>query len=166
MGILFSPAEIFEIAIAIEHNGADFYRKAAAQVDEIDARHELLELAAMEDGHEVTFTELKNDLVGGDEVPDWYDAEDEAVKYLENFAAGQVFDMTQDPTQWLKPGMALKEVIAFALQRERDSVVFFVGIKDLVAASLGAVKVDAIIKQEMGHIALLGSRLANLAAQG
>jgi len=159
MGILFNAADVFEIAIQVERNGARYYRAAAAQIPDAQSRHELLELAAMEDNHEVTFTELKASLVGNDASEDWFDPESDAAKYLEAFAAGQIFDMTEDPCGFLGPETPLIDVIEFALERERDSVVFFVGLKELVPASLGATKIEAIIKQEMGHIALLSKRL-------
>lgn len=162
MGILFSAGDIFEIAIEIERNGAGFYRKAASQTSDTTARQELLELAAMEDDHEVTFTQLKRDLIGDDKTVEWYDAEDEAVLYLQNFAAGQVFDITKNPAEWLTPETTLKQVIEFAMQRERDSVLFFVGMKNLVPTGRGSVKIEAIIKQEMWHIALLSKRRMEL----
>ena len=156
MSILFTPSEVFEIAIEIERNGASFYRKAASSTSDSQARSELLELAAMEDGHEVTFTELKRDLVGDGGNIEWFDSASEAAMYLQNFASGQVFDMTQDPlTAASRP---LPEILRFALERERDSVVFFVGMQELMPAGPGRTKVEAIIKQEMGHISLLGKR--------
>ncbi len=165
MSILFSAGDIFEIAIEIERNGAGFYRKAASLTGDAQVRAELLELAAMEDTHEATFIQMKRDLVGDDKVAEWYDAEDEVVRYLQAFAAGQVFDMTKDPTTWLSPETPLKEVIAFALERERDSVLFFVGVKDLVPQSMGSTKIETIIKQEMAHIALLSRRLMEVSQQ-
>ena len=163
MSILFTPGEVFEIAIEIERNGAAFYRKAAAGASDTAVRRELLELAAMEDGHEVTFTELKRDLVGDEEQVAWFDVESDAVMYLQNFADGQVFDMTKDPTK--HPGAlaastaSLPEILRFALDRERDSVLFFLGMKDLMPALEKRSLIDNIIKQEMGHIGLLGRRL-------
>lgn len=163
MGILFNAGEIFEIAIQIERNGARFYRNAAANTNDEGARHELLELAAMEDSHEITFTEMKRDLVGQDDQSDWYDPENEAALYLQSFAQGQVFDMTKDPSELLDSSTTLRQVLEWAIQRERDSVVFFLGLKDLVPASLGANKIEQIIKQEMAHIALLNRRLLRIA---
>jgi rubrerythrin len=157
MSMLFTAGEVFEIAIEIERNGAGFYRKAAAATADASARHELLELAAMEDSHELTFTELKRDLVGDEPVIEWFDADSEAAIYLRNFAAGQIFDMTKGME--VLPGTPLPEVLQFALQRERDSVVFFLGLKEMMPVDDKRSLVDTIIKQEMGHIALLGRRL-------
>jgi len=163
MSMLFTPGEVFEIAIEIERNGAAFYRKTAAGTEDAPARHELLELAAMEDSHEITFTELKRDLVGDEPVIEWFDVDSEAVIYLQNFAAGQIFDMTKNMD--VAAGTPLPEVLQFALQRERDSVVFFLGLKEMMPADDKRALVDTIIKQEMGHISLLGRRLLEISGR-
>ncbi len=162
MSILFTPGEIFDIAIEIERNGAAFYRKAAANTSDAAVRRELIELAAMEDGHEVTFAELKRDLVGNDSKTEWFDAESEAAMYLESFAAGQVFDITKDPNEFAGTRPSLDAVLRFALDRERDSVVFFLGVKDLAPTGDGRLKIESIISQEMAHISMLNRRLTQL----
>jgi len=162
MSILFTPGEIFDIAIEIERNGAAFYRKAAAETSDAAVRRELSELAAMEDGHEITFAELKRGLVGNDSKTEWFDAEGEAAMYLESFAAGQVFDITKDPNEFAGTLPSLEAVLRFALERERDSVVFFLGVKDLTPAGEGRLKIESIISQEMAHISMLNRRLRQL----
>jgi len=159
MSMLFTPGEVFEIALEIERNGAAFYRKAAANTTDAAVRRELLELAAMEDAHEVTFTELKRDLVRDEDTVEWFDEESDTVMYLRNFAAGQVFDVTKNPVALATATTSLAEILRYALDRERDSVVFFLGMKDLMPAAEGRIKIEDIIKQEMGHITLLGKRL-------
>lgn len=163
MGILFSAADAFEIAIEIERNGAKFYRNAAERTDDDDARHELLELAAMEDSHEVVFTQLMRNLIGEAVDTSWFDPDSEAVQYLQAFAAGQVFDMTKDPSEQLGASPSLRAVLELALQRERDSVVFFLGIKEMVPSARGGIKIESIIKEEMSHIALISKRLTQVA---
>ena len=163
MSMLFTAGEVFEIAIEIERNGACFYRKAAANVADATARQELLELAAMEDNHEVTFTDLKRYLVTDEPALEWFDADSEAVIYLQNFAAGQIFDMTKGMD--VAAGTPLADILQFALQRERDSVVFFLGLKDMMPEDDKRTLVDSIIKQEMGHIALLGKRLLEVSGR-
>lgn len=160
MSILFNAGDVFDIAIQIERNGAAFYRKAAELAADAGSRTELQELAAMEDGHEIVFSELRRQLVEAEDPGDWFEQGGDEAQYLENFAAGRVFDMTRDATAWLMPSTPLKDVLRFALERERDSIVFFVGIREVVPESLGASQIDAIIKQEMGHVALISKRLA------
>ncbi|MFC2170988.1 ferritin family protein, partial [Calditrichota bacterium] len=56
---MYNIDEVFEMAEQIERDGADFYRKAAAHVDVEEGKTLLLELASMEDDHEVVFAKLR-----------------------------------------------------------------------------------------------------------
>lgn len=156
MSILFTPKEVFDIAVQIERNGAAFYRKAAAETSDLQVREELLELASMEDGHEAAFTELRQALPQNGDEAEWLDSEGDAAVYLQSFAAGQVFDVAQAA---LPAGAPLAAILHFALERERDSVVFFVGMEEFMPEGPGRTKVEVIIRQEMLHIATLNRRL-------
>jgi len=161
-GLFFNAGEIFEIAIQIERNGAGFYRKAAADATEETARQGLLELAAMEEEHERTFTNLKQQVTASEEDGAWYDPENEAALYLQNFAAGQIFDITKDPWESLPPGASLEAILRVALKCERDSVVFYAGLRRLLPVSFDTSPIESIIHEEMGHIVLLSNRLKEL----
>ena len=55
----FNADNVFEMAEQIERNGALFYRQAANDVADPDAKQFLLDLAAMEDDHEKTFAVMR-----------------------------------------------------------------------------------------------------------
>jgi rubrerythrin len=160
MSFFFNARDIFEIAIEIERNGATFYRNAAAIMNEDAERRELLELAAMEDQHELTFMALKKRLIGDHPDTEWFNAENEAAQYLQYFAAGQIFDMRAALPPALSPNTPMREVLEFAVQRERESVVFYVGLKDAVQDPADKLRIETIVREEMGHITLLGRKLA------
>ena len=42
---------------------------------------------------------------------------------------------------------------------EKDSIVFYLGMKEIVPENLGKTKIDQIIKEEMAHIKLLSKEL-------
>ena len=160
--LFFNVGEIFEIAIQIERNGAAFYRKAASNTANEEARLELLRLAVMEDNHEKIFTELKGQVAASEEDNEWYDPESEAALYLENFAGGQIFDITKDPWELVPPETSLAAVLRVALECEKNSVVFYAGLKHVVPASFDASPIEAIIQEEMVHVVLLSKRLEEL----
>ena len=58
----FSANEMFEMAIRIEEEGAQFYRKAAEFQSEEENRSVLENLATMEDFHKQTFEEMRENL--------------------------------------------------------------------------------------------------------
>ncbi len=160
MSIMFSPSDLFDIAIQIERNGAAFYRKAAQQFAEPAVREELLDLALMEEEHEATFELLKERLLGvAPGASDLFESDTEAVAYLESFTQGRIFDMSKDTGPAAGQTLTLIDVLRQAIEKERDSVMFYLGMKNLIPASEGADKIDSIIKQEMSHIGILQRRL-------
>ncbi len=160
MGFFFNAQDIFEIAIEIERNGATFYRNAAAVMTEDAERRELLELAAMEDQHEIVFSALAKRLIGEHPDTEWFNAQNEAAEYLQSFAAGQIFDMRAAQPPALTSKTPMRTVIEFAIQRELESVAFYTGLKDAVPDAANKLLIEKIIREEMGHITLLGRKLA------
>ena len=65
------------------------------------------------------------------------------------------FDKTVDTS-------SLKEILKEAIVAEKDAIVFYLGMKDAVPENLGREKMDAIIKEEMGHIRTLSKELVAL----
>ena len=56
----------------------------------------------------------------------------------------------------------MKEILKAAILAEKDSIAFYLGMKEMVPEKFGKTKIDAIIKEEMGHIKLLSYRLVAL----
>ena len=163
MSIMFNADEILEMAEQIERNGAKFYRKAAEGFEDPKTRRILLGLAAMEDQHEKMFASmragLKESESGG---PDAFDPEGEAGAYLRAMAGGYVFNTSVDPSETLTGGETIGDILRIAIGLEKDSIVFYVGIREMVPARLGAVSIDQIIHEEMRHVTQLSNQLAAL----
>lgn len=162
MSITFNADEIFEIAVQIEKNGAVFYRKAADMFSDEAINNLLLELAAMENQHEKTFEAMRDELSAGDPVKLVFDPDDQAALYLQAVADGNVFDLKSGPSALLPEGIAIEEVLDTAIGIEKESVVFYTGMKAIVSEKLGKDKIDIIIKEEIGHITNLRGKLKEL----
>jgi len=160
MGMPFSADEIFEMAEQIERNGGKFYRAAAKKLPEV--RDVLLDLAAMEDEHEKTFAAMRAELSASQKEPLVFDPDGEAQMYLRVMADGHVINVNADPAELLAEQNTAEDVLKTAIGIERDSIVFYVGLKEAVSRKAGKDKVEAIIKEEMGHIATLNQKLADL----
>ncbi|MBT8358955.1 MAG: rubrerythrin, partial [Deltaproteobacteria bacterium] len=98
----FNAEEIYEMAQQIERNGAAFYRKAAASVDDASGKELLLNFAEMEVAHERMFAELKKDLSEKDKSTTTFDPEGEAALYLRALADTRVFFEKKIDTSSLK----------------------------------------------------------------
>jgi len=162
MSINFNANEILEMAEGMEVNGAAFYRKAAEGAGDDDTRRQLEELATMEDGHLATFTAVRESLSLDEKAEPVWDPEGLAAGYLRAFVDGHVFDVKADPSKALTGRESPEEIFRVAIGLERDSIAFYLGLKELVPESLGRDKVEGIIKEEMGHIRLLSGKVAAL----
>ncbi|MHC4438224.1 MAG: ferritin-like domain-containing protein [Planctomycetota bacterium] len=149
----FNADEVFEMAEQIERNGAKFYRAAAEKLSR--AREVLLDLASMEDEHEKTFAAMRAELSGKEVVKPVFDPDDEAQIYLRVMADKFVFNLKTDPTEQLVSKETAEDLLEMAIDVERDSIDFYVGMKGLVSSRADKEKVEAIIKEEISHIAIL-----------
>lgn len=159
MAIKFNAGEVLDMAVKIEQNGARFYRKAAENFDEEGVKKMLNQLAAWEDGHELTFKVIKEDLTSADQEAVVFDPAGEVPLYLGAMADGNVFRVDLDPSESLTGNESLEDVLRTAIGLEKDSIVFYLGLREMVPARLGRDKVDHILKEEMGHITYLNREL-------
>ncbi|OGR28564.1 MAG: rubrerythrin [Desulfobacterales bacterium RIFOXYA12_FULL_46_15] len=149
----FNADDILEMAVKIEQNGAIFYRDAAGRVEGEKNKNFLLELARMEDEHEIIFSNLKKELTAQEKLITTFDPEDENILYLKAFADSKVFFKKEIPDN------NLQSILNCAIGTEKDSIAFYLGVKELVPEKSGRSRIDAVIKEEMGHIRLLAGKL-------
>ncbi|MCP4752834.1 MAG: ferritin family protein [Proteobacteria bacterium] len=152
----FNAKEILEMAEIIEQNGYKFYRKAADAVEDPDIKSFLQELADMEVAHEKTFANLKTKLSGQEKADVVFDPYDETALYIQALADTRVFYEKEIDTS------SAQEVLKAAITAEKDSIVFYLGMKDLVPEEYGKDKIDNIIKEEMKHIRIISNKLLSL----
>ncbi|HOZ45522.1 MAG TPA: ferritin family protein [Candidatus Hydrogenedentes bacterium] len=159
MAYEFDPHEIYEMAIRIEMNGAAFYCAAAGQFPDPETRAVLVELAKMEEAHQRTFERMRANLPEDAAGADGGAMDDEVARYLHAFVAGAVFDVTDDPAEFLRADVSIGEVLIEAIRRERDSILFYLGIRQMRSSKAVGDQIDAIIREEMGHITQLNDQL-------
>jgi rubrerythrin len=149
----FNADDVLEIAEQLERNGGKFYRAAAGSTTDPANKRFLLELAAMEDQHEETFKAMRAELSAQEKASTVFDPNGEAALYLRALADTRVFYEKEIDVS------SMKAILKSAITAEKDSIVFYLGMKEAVAESLGKGRLDHIIKEEMGHIKLLSSKL-------
>ncbi len=162
MAITFNADEIYNIAEQIERNGQKFYRDSAQRANESIAKQVLQDLADMEVGHLKIFQALHAGLTEQAREEITWDPQGEAGAYLKAAADSHVFKTNTDPTTLLKDNTDAREILELALQFEKDSVIYFLGMADVVPDHLGKADVLGLAKQEQGHIALIQSTLSKL----
>ena len=156
MGIDFNADEIFKIAEQIEKNGAEFYRSAAENIIEPEKKKLLIHLAEMEDDHGITFQKMHQELSVEEKTLTTFDPDNLGGSYLKALADTRVFyEKSIDNTD-------LSEIFKTAITAEKDSIVFYLGMKEIVPSHLGKDRLDSIIKEEMAHISLLSKELLEI----
>jgi rubrerythrin len=149
----FNADEIFEMAEQLERNGSKFYRNAAETITLPEESALLLKLAAMEDEHEKTFQRMRSELGDQEKTATAFDPGGEAAHYLRALADTRVFFEKKIDIS------SMKEILKAAIEAEKESIVFYLGMREAVPGKLGKSRLDDIIKEEMGHIRLLSREL-------
>lgn len=159
MSISFSADEIFEMAEEIERNAAKFYRKAAEHASDPAIKDYLLKMSAVEEKHLKTFTEMRGQLSNTEREQVAFDPDNEAAMYLDSMAAAHGTEGKKNVTNELTGDESIEEILSIAVNAEKDSVVFYTGLKSLVPEKAGRDKVERIISEELSHIATLSAKL-------
>ena len=156
MSFSYNADNIFEMAEEIERNGVAYYRSAAAKTSDDEVKELFISLSKMEVEHEKTFADMRAKLAGESKKSSTFDPYDEEAAYLKSLADMKVF--YEKDIDMASPIEALKG----ALQAEKDSILFYLGMKSFVPENLGREWVDKIIDEEKQHIVLLTTHLSRL----
>ncbi len=161
MVITFTADEIFEMAEEIERNGAVFYREVATTFSDDETKQLLSDMAAVEEEHLKIFQQMRIRL-GAEEDMAIIDSDRRSSMYLQTMVDARGWEGRLSPTQELSGNETARDIIEIALNSEKESVVFYFGLKALVSTSAGKEKVEEIIIEELEHISALLKKLKSL----
>jgi rubrerythrin len=156
MAFDFNADDVLKIAEQIEENGVVFYNKASEAIADSYYKKFLLDLSTMEVFHKKTFAGMRAALSDAETKPTVFDPSEESVLYLKSLADLRVFYNKEMDTT------TIENILKAAIEAEKDSIVFYLGMKDLVPVKLGKDKIDAIINEEKKHIIMLSKELLSL----
>lgn len=154
----FNADEIFEMALEFERQGVQFYTKASEMFEDPEIKSMLVSLASMEAEHEQVFSSMRRLLVGQEGYSKAFDPDGTTASYLRAMTGGEVFDATVAMTG----SETFRDILKKGIEAEKNSVVFYTGLKRVVPESLGRDKVEKIIEEEMKHIGILSDKLSSL----
>jgi len=151
MGNIFSGSEIIELGIQIEKNGRDFYSTLTANSKTESSRGVFLKLAGEEEKHIAVFQGML-EKTGSNEINQPYS--DEYNAYLQALVSETVFTQEDQGRQIAAKVKSEKEAIDLGIGFEKDSILFYQGIKKAVPEYDHKV-IDELILQEQRHLSLL-----------
>jgi rubrerythrin len=158
MATTFAADEVFEIAEEIERNAAEFYREAAKRSSNEDIKNFLLDMSVVENKHLSAFQNMREKLAE-EEGLSIFDPLGRSAMYLQALADVRCWEGRKNPLEILTGNETVKELIDIAIEAEKEMVVFYVGLKDLVYFKAGKNKVEEIIIEELSHIHALVRKL-------
>lgn len=158
MANLFKPSEILKIALTIEENGREYYLEAKENASTPEMADLFGFLADEEVRHLEIFSKMLSG-VGKEKVPESYPGEHDA--YIRALAASHVFTRDAVGKDMVAKAKDEKEILQFALGFEKDSILLYYEMLDLVPASKREV-VEEVIREEKSHVRKLNEILAGL----
>lgn len=151
MGNIFAGSEIVEIGIQIEKNGYDFYTTLIDKVKSPKAAEVFKFLAGEEEKHIAVFAGIL------DSVQKYEPAESypgEYFAYMSALASEYVFTQKDKGKDIAKKIKSDNEAIDLGIGFEKDSIIFYEGMKKVVP-EYDIKVVDKLIEQEQHHLKML-----------
>lgn len=145
---IFAGSEIVELGIQIEKNGRDFYNALIRQTKNQKAKRAFKYLAEEEEKHIEVFSKIL-DSVHKYEPPESYPGEYFA--YMNALARDYIFTQKDKGEQIAKKTKNDREAIDLGIRFEKDSILFYQGMKRVVPEYDHRV-IDELIAQEQSHL--------------
>jgi rubrerythrin len=159
MGNIFAGSEIVELGIQIEKNGRDFYNAVAKQSKNLPPERgpvkggkkakEIFEYLAQEEEKHIVIFQKILDSVNKYEPAESYPGEYFA--YMNALASGYIFTQKDKGGEIAKQVTSDVGVIDLGIGFEKESIVFYVGMKKVVPEYDHKV-IDKLIEQEQDHL--------------
>ncbi|MFO7660650.1 MAG: ferritin family protein [Candidatus Cloacimonadaceae bacterium] len=158
----YSLNEIVEFAVQIEHNGYAFYHEATKHKGLDDASLKLLtDLRDQELNHEKIFLALRDheDMQHLTLTQDW----ELVASYLKTIVESRIFNTEDAAIKLATEARDVKDILNYAIQFEKDTLLFFHTVKDSIANPKAQSAVARIIQEEISHVIRLNDFKAALA---
>ena len=148
MANIFSGSEIVELGVQIEKNGRDFY-DVLSKLSKSQSAAETFEFLSKEEEKHIGI--FKNIFKNSEKNDSSQVYTDEYIAYMNALAGECVFTQKDKGKDIAKKITSYKEAIELGIGFEKDSIIFYDGIKQFVPEYDKAV-VDDLIRQERKHL--------------
>jgi rubrerythrin len=148
MGNILSASEMVGLGVQIEKNGRDFYDTLAKQSKNQKAVQIFKYLSSQEDLHIAVFKKILDTLQAYDPVES-YAGEHSA--YMNALASEHVFTQAGKGIEIARMVVTDKEAIDLGIGFEKDSIIFYEGMKKMVPEYDQKI-LQELIQQEQGHL--------------
>lgn len=161
MAQVFNANEVFNIGVQIEKNGKEFYLEAQKRTNDPFLKKMFAQLAAWEGNHVELFEQLRANLPTNANSQIEYDPDNMIHLYLKSVADNKLY-VSQDYA--IDSCKTQLEILKKALNFERESVVLYSSMKELVPQNLGKDEIDKLVIEELKHVGQLTKEINKLQA--
>ncbi|MFO7915010.1 MAG: ferritin family protein [Candidatus Krumholzibacteriales bacterium] len=148
--------ELIRLAKRDEDVGAEFYQKLAEKVESENLKEKFLEIREQEIGHSERFQKMLDQL--SDYVPQ-EDFPGEYEQYFQSFLSKREYLDSDDAVEAASRIKSDMEAIKFALGQEKNTLLFFLEMKELLPSSQHREMVHEVIDEERDHIVQLSQMI-------
>lgn len=160
MADLLNAYEVLNIAQTIEKNGAEFYREAARHFAQNRDVSFLQSLAATEDSHRETFAAMQRQLspesVSDAELFSSIDV------YLKAVSDSADLEGSEYASYLLTGDEDLADIVLIGLDLEKETILYYLGLRDLFSRKSDLDIIDSIIAEEKKHVVTLAEEYRKL----
>lgn len=143
---MFTIGDIRNIAIQIEKNGEEAYRKASEAVEDLCLKEVLAEMAEEEKQHAEWFSSLKSNKPLTQEQ---MELENVGRTLLQDMVKGNTFLLDPDK---LKNSTTLQEVLHQSTTFEQDTILFYQFLQGFLEDDEAIEQLELIIEEERNHM--------------
>jgi rubrerythrin len=158
----FNAAEVFQVAFEIMENGRTFYEKAQNMIQDPEVQKLFADLAREEVEHKNRIESLKAGLPSDIKPPAIADPENELDLYVKAMAAQHVFRSCGALNVQLDQIKDVQDALKLALQFEKDSVIFFLGMQEATCEGRDRDVINLLLKEEQSHVRRLSLQMQRM----
>ncbi|MCE5333857.1 MAG: ferritin family protein [Desulfobacteraceae bacterium] len=158
----FNAAEVFQVAIEIKENGRAFYEKAQNIVQNPEVQKLFADLAREEVEHKNKIANLTAGLPSDIKSPTVADSENELEVYVKAMADQHVFRSCGALNVQLDQIKDAQDALRLALQFEKDSVIFFLGMQEATCEGRDRDVINLLLKEEQIHVRRLSLQMQRM----
>jgi rubrerythrin len=159
MGMFFSGKELLDVAVGIEKSGAAFYETMVSCAKSKKAQTAFKYLADQEKQHIKAYQSMLKALADAPPPESYTEEYDE---YLKSLVKSAVFSSEGAACKMAESAASDAEGIDFGIRAEKDSILFYTELQDLVRRADAKV-IGKIIEEEKSHLKRLSELKAGLA---
>ena len=156
--------EVLQRAVEIEKRARDFYKRAHDEADDGQSKACFAALSREEADHASTFAQMREALSREEREVQPYDPGNEMLHYLSGMEEAHAWEGQLGASSEQGAAHTLAERLQAAIRAEKETVLFYVFLKDFVPPDKGREAVEQVIREESRHAAVLKKRLDGLDA--